>query len=126
MNKSLKRFFVFISPVFIFLIHFLFVFAKTKPFSQPVAKIAGLNPVLKIAGNSGEECPVTTKVSAYDSLKLSTMGLSKQAFECAMKGFNALRSVGKLNNDSIISIEHCTEVKEENTETGEANNCHLF
>jgi hypothetical protein len=32
------------------------------------------------------------------------MGLSKQAYDYAMRGFNTLRDMGKLSNDSIISI----------------------
>jgi hypothetical protein len=37
-------------------------------------------------------------------LNLETLGLSRQAFEYGIKGFEYLRSKGKINNDRIISI----------------------
>jgi hypothetical protein len=40
----------------------------------------------------------------YDSLKLGALGLSKQAFDYALKGFNYLVAKGKIANNSIISI----------------------
>ena len=42
--------------------------------------------------------------SVFDSLKLGNFGLTRQAFEYAMKGFNYLASTGKLNNTQVISI----------------------
>ncbi|MEO8763491.1 MAG: murein L,D-transpeptidase catalytic domain family protein [Ginsengibacter sp.] len=101
MKKSLKKFFIFLSPVFIFLIHLLFVFAKTKPDNSPAAMPA---TKYKIAGNAGEELNNSNKSAVYDSLRLNSLGLSKQAFDYALKGFNFLRSMGKLTNDTIISI----------------------
>jgi hypothetical protein len=40
----------------------------------------------------------------YDSLRLNFMGLSKQAFQIAIEGFEYLIKAGKLTNDKIISI----------------------
>ena len=40
----------------------------------------------------------------YDSLRLNVMGLSKQAFQYAMQGFNYLAKAGQFTNDKIISI----------------------
>ena len=40
----------------------------------------------------------------YDSLKLGAMGLSRQAFDYALKGFNYLIAKGKIANNNIISI----------------------
>jgi hypothetical protein len=104
MNKSLKRFFIFFSPVFIFLIHLLFVFAKTKPYPNSASDISPASSASKVSGHNGEELPNPGKAGVYDSLHLSLLGLTKQAFDYAVKGFNSLRSMGKLNNDSIISI----------------------
>ena len=102
MNKSLKKFFLFLSSVFIFLIHLLFVFAKTRPYEKSAH---GVSPVpSKVSGNN-EGKPTNSNVSgAYDSLHLNILGLTKQAFDYAIKGFNSLRSMGKLSNDSVISI----------------------
>lgn len=43
-------------------------------------------------------------VSVYDSLNLSELGLSKQAFTAALKGYQSLVTTGKVKNDSILSI----------------------
>ena len=40
----------------------------------------------------------------YDELELSTLGLSKQAFEYAYKGYKKLASKNKLTNPSILTI----------------------
>jgi hypothetical protein len=42
--------------------------------------------------------------SLYDSLRLNLMGLSRQAFEYAMQGFEYLTQSGKIANDKVISI----------------------
>ncbi len=94
MNKTFKKYFIFFSTLFIFLIHLLFVFAKTKPTITAAT----------ITINNDEELPISSKVNVYDSLGLNDLGLSKQAFDCAVKGLRSLTSMGKLNNDSIISI----------------------
>ncbi|MDQ6843727.1 MAG: murein L,D-transpeptidase catalytic domain family protein [Bacteroidota bacterium] len=95
MNKSVKKFYVFLGSAFIFLVHLPFVFAKMKPHTQPVSHTSGISAALP--GNS-------EKSSVYDSLKLSSVGLSRKAFESALKGFNYLKSMGKLANDNILSI----------------------
>src|SRR5258706_6569851 len=106
MNKSMiKKFYLFLSSVFIFLIHIPFVFAKTKPMN-PIPVSAEFKSI--VSGStpdfSDEKPTLSNKPSVYDSLKLSAMGLSKQAYEYALKGFNYLQGVGKLNNNNIISI----------------------
>src|SRR5687768_5198485 len=45
-----------------------------------------------------------TRVSVYDSLQLDLSGLNREAFENAKKGWEKLRSQGKLVNQSVISI----------------------
>ncbi len=100
MKKSLKKFSVFISSFFIFLIHLPFVFAKTIPHTQP-----SCDSSVNILGNNiPDEWPNSNKISIYDSLQLNMLDLSKQAYDYAIRGFITLRSLGKLNNDSIISI----------------------
>ena len=107
MNKSwLKKIYIFFSPVLIFLVHIPFVFAKTKP--GPYLRPAALRIVKQATGDS----PLVALTlngrlsisSMYDSLRLNLMGLSQQAFEYAMKGFDYLVKAGKLTNDRIISI----------------------
>lgn len=48
-------------------------------------------------------------VSAYESLGLEAAGLSRKAFDAGMKGFEKLKSAGKLVNDHIISIADFTK-----------------
>jgi len=40
----------------------------------------------------------------YDSLQLSTYGLSKAAFEFALTGYNSLIENGKIQKDNILTI----------------------
>jgi hypothetical protein len=101
-KHSLKKFYIFFSSIFIFILHIPFVFAKTKTASiiQPEEK------KLELFVNSGSPLlavgPVHTNV--YDSLRLNLMGLSQQAFQYAMQGFDYLLKAGKISNDKIISI----------------------
>ncbi len=101
MKKSLKKLSVFVSSVFIFLIHIPFVFAKTIPHTHPTSDISTNTSSLN---NDNEEWPNSNKTSVYDSLRLNSLGLSKEAYDYAIRGFKTLRSMGKLSNDSIISI----------------------
>src|SRR5687767_7700513 len=43
-------------------------------------------------------------LSLYESLGLGKLGLSKQAFDYAIKGHDYLASTGKLQNEDILSI----------------------
>ncbi|HUS02386.1 MAG TPA: murein L,D-transpeptidase catalytic domain family protein [Chitinophagaceae bacterium] len=101
MNKSMsKKFYLLLSSIFIFLIHLLFVFAKVKP-ANSMTPGARLNTISKAAEPKSHS---VNQSNIYDSLKLGTLGLSKQAFEYALKGFNYLIAKGKLVNNNIISI----------------------
>lgn len=103
MNKSLKRFSVFLSSLFIFCIHLPFVFAKSIPgHKETLAKVPADVSATNYLLNG--ELPNSDKISAFDSLHLNTLGLSKQAYDYAIRGFKTLLYMGKLNNDSIISI----------------------
>ncbi|MDQ6761295.1 MAG: murein L,D-transpeptidase catalytic domain family protein [Bacteroidota bacterium] len=103
MNKSLKKFHVFLGSAFIFLIHLPFVFAKMKPYPAMPSSSPVITKNAALFNGSEIVSPVK-KVSVYDSLKLQTLGLSKMAYETALKGFNALCEAGKIANDNIVSI----------------------
>jgi hypothetical protein len=102
-NKSaFKKFYVFFSSIFIFLFHLPFVFAKNKPASMEAKSASGA--LYAITGSLiDEETTPVVPVSVYDSLKLHTLGLSKQAYEYAIKGLQYLRSAGTLNTN-ILTI----------------------
>lgn len=107
-NRGRKRVHLFFSSLFLFFLHLPFVFAKVKPKAGDVLPCSAvldipltgelLTPV-KIA--PGNYKPVST---AYDSLKLASLGLSKQVFEYAMSGFDYLKEKGRIANQSIITI----------------------
>ncbi|MEO7961112.1 MAG: murein L,D-transpeptidase catalytic domain family protein [Ginsengibacter sp.] len=102
MNRSLKKFYVFLGSIFIFLIHLPFVFAKVKPDIQPVSA-----PALSLSTFISTTIPLseTKQLSVlYDSLDLEILGLSRNAFETALTGFNALCQSGKVSNTNILSI----------------------
>ena len=88
------------------MLHLPFVFAKNKPedFRKPAEnKLETFTPRDSMLTLT----PVNTEnivSNIYDSLRLNLMGLSQQAFEIAMQGFDYLSKAGKLANDKIISI----------------------
>lgn len=105
-TQALKNISLYFSSLFLFILHIPFVFAKNKPFDE-------IKPVsLKIETTTAFDSSKTaenmethnTAFLLYDSMHLNRMGLSKQAFDYAIKGFNYLVQAGKLNNDKIISI----------------------
>ncbi|MBA3674168.1 MAG: murein L,D-transpeptidase catalytic domain family protein [Chitinophagaceae bacterium] len=103
----IKKFYLLFSSVIIFLIHLLFVFARVKPvngMSRTTTVTVGDNPLTKPG------IPVTIKkADIFDSLKLEKLGLSREAFDYALKGFNYLIAKGKLANTNIISIADFSE-----------------
>jgi hypothetical protein len=53
---------------------------------------------------SGDETLVSALGVMYVNLHLSSMGLSEQAFDYALKGFTYLKNQGKLSNQRVLSI----------------------
>ena len=102
MNKSMiKKFYLSLTSIFIFILHLPFVFAKIKPAENNLIK----SKIQNITSTFTGILPlINNQPRVYDSLKLNTLGLSKQAFDYALKGFNYLKSLGKVHNDDILSI----------------------
>lgn len=92
------------------IIHFLFIFATSQPFRTISSPFSEVNSSTAAYNSLPAENtvvtinPVTKMLSVYDSLRLAQLGLSRYAFEYAVKGYNHLLSSGKLKNDQIISI----------------------
>jgi hypothetical protein len=102
-NSGLKKIYLFFSSIFIFLLHMPFVFAKTKP----IYKIVGETQVPAVATtNSTLVNPVNAAMreGLYDSLRLGSLGLGRQVYDYALKGFNYMKELGTLANDQVISI----------------------
>ena len=96
MKKTPQKFNLPLSLFFAFLIHLPFVFAKSKP----VSSVA----ISTVAKNTSKAISTTNRSVLYDSLQLQDLGLSKDAFIEALKGYEVLRSSGKLNNDNMLTI----------------------
>jgi hypothetical protein len=101
-RKSSLLFLVIILAVFL---HMPFVFAATKTKSE----LNRMNALIeestaKKAAPSLNSTDNNTIELAYDSMHLDELGLSEQAFNYAMKGFNHLLKQGRIAKDNIISI----------------------
>lgn len=104
MNRPyIRKAHLFFSSVFIFLLHIPFVFAKTKPV---LANGAALKQYFITDSTAGTPPLMASNAPAsmYDSLKLAALGMTRQVFDYAMKGFISLKEAGKLSNTSILSI----------------------
>lgn len=104
----IKKFYLLLSSVFIFIIHLLFVFARVKP-----ANSMSRNATVNTVGNNSSTVPGNSlsinQPGVYDSLKLGALGLSRQAYDYALKGFNYLIAKGKIVNNNVISIADFSE-----------------
>lgn len=104
----IKKFYFLLSSVFIFIIHLLFVFARVKP-ANVMSRTATVNAVSKNSSTEPGNPMLIDQPNIYDSLKLGKLGLSLQAFDYALKGFNYLLAKGKIVNNNIISIADFSE-----------------
>lgn len=111
-----KKLFLVLSSAVI--IHFLFIFAKSQPFqsikspfSEVDSDVNASNSLPTVIENAVIcENPANSFLSIYDSLYLAESGLSRYAFDNAVKGYHYLLSSGKLKNDQIISIVDFSQV----------------
>ena len=97
MKNSFKKFYLPLSLFFIFLIHLPFVFAGPKPVTVLATSFIKASENVRMNANFKREI-------LYDSLQLDTLGLSKQAFIEALKGYDYLRTNGKLSNENVLTI----------------------
>jgi hypothetical protein len=95
MKNKLKGVYLLLSSIVIALLHLPFAFGKNVFGSKTFSAFA---PATKDSAGAG------TGMSVYDSLHLEEIGLSRQAFDYAQKGWNKLFHQGKLSNDSILVI----------------------
>ena len=93
-----RKIYVFISAVFAFMLHLPLAFSGGKSFSSK--KNSGTSPVI-IFANSNNSSAV---YKVYDSLKLNLCGLSQNAFNYAVQGYEYLKMKGKIANDNVLSI----------------------
>jgi len=105
-NPLYKSSYVFFSSLLIFILHLPFVFANTKPAVQHGAIAKTIVKTTNIA-------KVETAVAVYDSLHLNDLGLSEEAFQYAVKGYDYLKEKGKIINEKVISIVDFTRPSSE-------------
>ncbi|UEG48872.1 murein L,D-transpeptidase catalytic domain family protein [Ferruginibacter lapsinanis] len=100
---GLKKLYLLVSSFFIFLLHLPFVFAKVEPSVKKNSVTPSLAGKTVVLGNDhSASTPIIANV--YDSLSLALKGLSRQAFDYAIQGLGYMKGIGKLTNESIISI----------------------
>lgn len=99
-----KKVYLFFSSVFIFILHVPMAFAKTKTSGKPLFLKAEPQQDTVFHTSSLPVDTVNLKWSIYDSLRLGSLGLGRQVFDYALKGFNFMKEMGRLENDQVISI----------------------
>lgn len=100
-----KKIYWFFYSIFIFVLHLPFVFAKTSALSNPFRSDNNVEPVAFSGNNfSVPDSNGILKYTIYDSMRLGSMGLGRQVFDYALKGFNFMKQTGRLANENIISI----------------------
>lgn len=101
-RAGLKKIFFSFSPVFIVLLHLPFVFAINRPL--PVDQQREQLAILPTQVFNSPKADPAPPSSLYDRLNLDKLGLSRDAFEYAVKGYHKLQEAGKINRSSIITI----------------------
>ena len=61
-------------------------------------------PVINKAYSDKPNSAIEAKSDIYTALNLSEMGLTREVFQLALKGYRKLESIGKLQNTDILTI----------------------
>lgn len=99
MPKNPRKFYGAISPILLLFIAFPFFAANLKPHPNLTIKA----PEVVTAPDSSTN-PMHEKMTMYEGLNLNAYGLSKKAFQYALKGYDYLLEQGKLTNANILTI----------------------
>lgn len=97
---KLKRVYLFFATAFIFMLHLPFGFSKTY-------KVNWAESIIKTSAGMEDNTAkgyVAQMEMLYDSLNLEGKGLSHDAFELALKGYDKLLNSGKIKREGIITI----------------------
>lgn len=98
MKSSFKKFLALLFPIFIVLLHLPFVFAKSRTSAEIKIAHEHLN------FNATETNNDLANSNLYESLQLDNLGLSKEAYQYALKGYNYLLNSGKLAKHQTLTI----------------------
>ncbi len=99
-NILIKNTQLFLTFFLLFILHLPFVFANTKPFNENVVKGKMSNELMDNTG----KVSLIDAATMYDNMNLNDLGLSEQAFDYAVKGYEFMKENGKIINDDVISI----------------------
>lgn len=99
MPKNPRKFYGAMSPILLLFIAFPFFAANLKPHLSLTEKTTEV----VIAPDSSTN-PLYSKMTMYEGLNLNAYGLSKKAFQYALKGYVYLLDQGKLTNANILTI----------------------
>lgn len=104
-TKNLAGRYIYLPLMSMVLLHMPFVFAATTPHHS--ASVIHAHPemdTVKACNQERAEPSPDAATVAYENMQLGHMGLSRAAYDHAMKGFNYLVRVGKIAKENIISI----------------------
>lgn len=104
MRSFFKRSNVFFSLSLLVVLHIPFVFAKARPVGHIILTPVSSNIITKDAVVVKQEKLDSAATVIYDSLRLNAIGLGKEVFAYAFRGFSYLAQEGKLNNEDMLSI----------------------
>jgi hypothetical protein len=103
-NIRIKKAYLFLAFLGILLSHISFAFAKFNGFEYIEKKgYTESNNSKKFKRLPSTKRTVLSN-NIYESLQLQRMGLNRQVFNYALKGFNYMSRMGLLKNDRILSI----------------------
>ncbi|MEO6252578.1 MAG: murein L,D-transpeptidase catalytic domain family protein [Ferruginibacter sp.] len=105
-KPTFKRVYVSLATILILILHFPLLSAHHKPVNGAKPVSVTNEAVLKgdLENATINNNLLNSASALYDSMDLDLMGLSKTAFDYAIKGFNYLAQTGSFANDHIISI----------------------
>jgi hypothetical protein len=95
----MKKIYVFFCTLFMLALYIPFTLASVNTSVSSGPFVAMLDSTKLVAPNW-----LLTASSVYDSLGLGSLGLTREAFDYAYKGFTYLKEAGKIENDAILSI----------------------
>ncbi len=98
---------------FLFLAMFIFFNASNVKANAAMFFLPKVENNIVVPFLSVEDDGASAVHKMYDSLNLNAFGLSQAAFNYAIKGFENLKSDGKLLNDHVISIVDFTKLSSE-------------
>ena len=103
--KGFRGKLIYLPLICLILLHMPIVFAGTKShFEEALTNFATEKNTRDISASANNTSNTDAVDAEYDSMRLNDLGLSKTAFNYAMKGFNYLVQQGKFSKDNIISI----------------------